>query len=78
MPTDLPSRISRNPEDRRAQADLLSDALASNDAHLVSRALHDIAAAQGQHFSFGDDPALGIVLAAINALEIDLTAQPRS
>ncbi|MCW6512041.1 hypothetical protein M8523_29310 [Hyphomicrobiales bacterium BP6-180914] len=52
--------------------------MATADALIVSRALREIAAAQGQSYSFGDDPALSIVLAAIEALDIDLTARPRT
>ena len=48
MPTDLPSHANHDLSDVQSQADLLSDALASNDALLVGRALHEIAAAQGQ------------------------------
>lgn len=78
MPTDLPDRLSSRLRDPAAQAALLTDAMATGDALIVSCALRDIAAAQGQAYAFGDDPALSIVLAAIEVLDIDLTAQPRS
>ncbi|WP_282588418.1 hypothetical protein [Lichenifustis flavocetrariae] len=78
MPTDVPDRSRSSLLEPSAQASLLTDALATADALIVSRALREIAAAQGQSYSFGDDPALSIVLAAIEALDIDLTARPRT
>ena len=61
MPTDLPvpggGPVLDGPA---AQAALLSEALLAADAFLVSQALRDIAQAQGQGYSFGDDPALSI------------------
>ena len=78
MPTDVPDRSRSSLRDPSTQAALLTDALASVDALIVSRALRDIAAAQGQSYSYGDDPALSIVLAAIEALDIDLAARPRA
>ena len=77
MPTDVPDQSRSILREPSAQVALLTDALATADALIVSRALRDIAAAQGQSYSYGDDPALSIVLAAIEALDIDLTAQPR-
>lgn len=75
MPTDLP-RSGSPPGDADQQAALLSDALMTNDAFLVSHALHDIARAQGQSYDFGDDPALRFVLAALQALNLELVARP--
>ena len=77
MPTDLPVHEAGSPiDDPAAQAALLTDALASSDALLVSRALHDIARAQGQGYSFGEDPALSVVLAALQAMNLELVAKP--
>ena len=78
MPTDLPASRGDDPtlDSLEAQAALLSDALVSADAFLVSDALHRIARAQGQSYGFGDDPALSIVLAALQALNLELVAKP--
>ena len=76
MPTDLRKKNVAPLGCGDQQAALLSDALMTNDALLVSRALHDIAHAQGQSYGFGDDPALSVVLAALQALDLELVARP--
>lgn len=78
MPTDLPAPRGDDPAcgSLEAQAALLSDALMTADALLISDALHRIARAQGQSYGFGDDPALSIVLAALQALNLELVAKP--
>ena len=80
MPTDLPASPCNDPAfgSLEAQAALLSDALMTGDAFLVSDVLHRIAHVQGQGYSFGDDPALSIVLAALQALNLELVAKPAS
>ena len=78
MPTDLPASRGDDPAlgSPEAQSALLSDALMTADAFLVSDALHRIAHAQGQRYGFGDDPALSVVLAALQALNLELVARP--
>ncbi|MCW6510951.1 hypothetical protein [Lichenifustis flavocetrariae] len=78
MPTDVADRFRSSVLEPSAQAAFLTYALATADALIVSRALRDVAAPQGQSYGFGDDLALSIVLAAIEALDIDLTVRPRT
>lgn len=56
MPTDLPNHGDPGPGDRRIQAMLLTDALATDDAFIVSRVLNEIAVQRGKEDGFGENP----------------------
>ena len=65
--------------ERDAQIDLLNDALVSADPAFVTAALKTILEARGMDArAIGLDPRLSDVVAALDALRVDLLAKARS